>query len=92
MAGQTGNVFACRSEKIPIWRLGWFSNPLIWLGIATEWILIVAIIKLPPLQAIFSTAPLSLGQWVMLLICPPIVLGLEELRKAMMRKRIAARA
>ena len=92
VAGQTGNVFACRSEKIPIWRLGWFSNPLIWLGIATEWILIVAIIKLPPLQAIFSTAPLSLGQWVMLLICPPIVLGLEELRKAMMRKRIAARA
>jgi magnesium-transporting ATPase (P-type) len=91
VAGQTGNVFACRSEKIPVWRLGWFSNPLIWLGIATEWLLIVAIIKLPPLQAIFSTAPLNLGQWAMLLLCPPIVLGLEELRKALMRKRISAR-
>ncbi|WP_198808511.1 cation-translocating P-type ATPase [Leptolyngbya sp. BL0902] len=91
VAGQTGNVFACRSEKIPTWRLGWFSNPLIWLGIATEWILIAAIIKLPPLQAIFSTAPLNLGQWAMLLLCPPLVLGLEELRKALMGRRISAR-
>ncbi len=92
VAGQTGNVFACRAEKIPIWRLGWFSNPLIWLGIATEWILIGAIIKLPPLQAIFSTAPLNLGQWAMLLFCPPIVLGLEEIRKAVVRKWISAKA
>lgn len=92
VAGQTGNVFACRSEKIPIWRLGWFSNPLIWLGIATEWILIGAIIKLPPLQAIFSTAPLNLGQWAMLLLCPPMVLGLEELRKALMRHRLSTKS
>ncbi|MFH7241895.1 MAG: cation-translocating P-type ATPase [Spirulina sp.] len=92
VASQDGNVFACRSERVSIWRLGWFSNPLIWLGIATEWILIIAIIKLPPLQAIFSTAPLSLGQWVMLLICPPIVLGLEEIRKAVVRNRISAKA
>jgi Ca2+-transporting ATPase len=91
VASQDGNVFACRSERVSIWRLGWFSNPLIWLGIATEWMLIVAIIKVPPLQAIFSTAPLNLGQWAMLLLCPPIVLGLEEFRKALMRRRISAR-
>ena len=29
VACQNGNVFACRSEKTSIWRLGWFSNPLI---------------------------------------------------------------
>jgi magnesium-transporting ATPase (P-type) len=28
VACQDGNVFACRSERTSIWRLGWFSNPL----------------------------------------------------------------
>jgi Ca2+-transporting ATPase len=86
VACQTGNVFACRSEKTAVWRLGWFSNPLIWVGIAVEWALIAAIITLPALQRIFSTAPLSLGQWALLLLCPPTVLGLEELRKMLLRR------
>lgn len=81
VACQTGNVFACRSETVPIWRLGWWSNPMIWLGLGVEWALIAAIITLPPLQRIFSTATLNPGQWALLLLCPPLVLGLEELRK-----------
>ena len=86
VACQTGNVFACRSEKTSVGRLGWFSNPLIWLGIAVEWALIAAIMTMPPLQRIFSTAPLTLGQWALLLLCPPVVLGLEELRKRLLRR------
>ncbi|HIK44964.1 MAG TPA: cation-transporting P-type ATPase, partial [Leptolyngbyaceae cyanobacterium M65_K2018_010] len=86
VACQTGNVFACRSEKTSILRLGFFSNPLIWLGLAVEWALIAAIITLPPLQRIFSTAPLSPVQWAALLLCPPLVLGLEELRKGWRRR------
>lgn len=85
-ACQTGNVFACRSEKTAIFQLGFFSNPLIWFGIAFEWALIAAIIALPPLRAIFATAPLTLSQWLMLLLCPPIVLGLEEARKGILRR------
>ncbi|WP_052049859.1 cation-translocating P-type ATPase [Leptolyngbya sp. KIOST-1] len=81
VACQSGNVFACRSETVSVWRLGWWSNPLIWLGLGVEWGLIAAIITLPPLQRIFSTAPLTPGQWAVLLLCPPLVLGLEELRK-----------
>lgn len=85
VASQDGNVLACRSEKTSIWRLGLFSNPLIWAGIAFEWVLIIAIITLPPLQRIFSTAPLNVEQWILLFLCPPIMLGLEELRKAVMK-------
>lgn len=87
VACQDGNVFACRSEKTSIWRLGWFSNPLIWLGIAIEWTLIIAIIELPPLREIFATAPLNWSQWLALLLCPPIVLGAEEIRKAIAHRR-----
>ncbi|PSN10935.1 HAD family hydrolase, partial [filamentous cyanobacterium CCP5] len=87
VACQDGNVFACRSEKTSIWRLGWFTNPLIWFGILVEWTLIIAIIQVPFLRVIFSTAPLNPAQWVVLLLCPLLVLGAEEVRKAMVKDR-----
>ncbi|MEN9521290.1 MAG: hypothetical protein RLZZ381_3878, partial [Cyanobacteriota bacterium] len=55
VACQDGNVFACRSERTSIFKLGFLSNRLIWLGIATEWILILCIIFLKPLENIFGT-------------------------------------
>jgi Ca2+-transporting ATPase len=81
VACQDGNVFACRSERTSIFALGFFSNRLIWFGIVTEWILILSIIFLQPLENIFATAPIAIWQWLLLLICPPILLGAEELRK-----------
>ena len=87
VACQDGNVFACRSEQTSIFRLGFFSNPFIWLGIATEWILIISIIEFSSLRQIFSTAPLTTWQWLFLLVCPPILLGAEELRKRFLRDR-----
>jgi Ca2+-transporting ATPase len=81
VACQDGNVFACRSERVSIFKLGPLSNRLIWIGIVTEWILILSIIYLQPLQRIFGTAPIALWQWLLLLICPPVLLGAEEVRK-----------
>ncbi|PZO41161.1 MAG: HAD family hydrolase [Pseudanabaena frigida] len=87
VACQDGNVFACRSERTSIFRLGFFSNPFIWLGIATEWVLIVSIIEVTQLRQVFSTSPLTVWQWSFLLICPPVLLGAEELRKLFLRNR-----
>jgi magnesium-transporting ATPase (P-type) len=81
VACQDGNVFACRSERVSIFKLGFFSNPLIWLGIASEWMLLLAIIYLSPLRKIFSTAPLAPWQWLLLLGCLPLLLVAEEIRK-----------
>ncbi|MGM3306052.1 cation-translocating P-type ATPase [Anabaena sp. WFMT] len=81
VACQDGNVFACRSERVSIFHLGFFSNRLIWLGIAVEWALILSIIYVAPLQKIFATAPLAPVQWLMLLLCPPLILMADELRK-----------
>ena len=53
VACQDGNVFACRSEQTSAFKLGWFRNRLIWIGIATEWILILSLIYFSPLQTIF---------------------------------------
>ncbi|MGA7932124.1 MAG: cation-transporting P-type ATPase [Kovacikia sp.] len=86
VACQDGNVFTCRSERLSILRLGFFSNRLIWIGIAVEWILILLIIYLSPLQTIFATASLAPVQWLALLICPPLVLVADEFRKQVIRK------
>jgi Ca2+-transporting ATPase len=81
VACQVGNVFACRSERVSIFQLGFFSNRLIWLGILTEWMLILSIIYLSPLQALFFTTSLTMWQWLVLLICPLVILVADELQK-----------
>jgi Ca2+-transporting ATPase len=87
VACQDGNVFACRSERTSILRLGFFSNPLIWCGIVIEWSLVIPIAYIPSLNRLFSTSPLESWQLLLLLACPPILLGADELRKAFLRKR-----
>lgn len=86
VACQDGNVFACRSERTSIRKIGLFSNPLIWVGIAVEWMLIIAITQIVSLQQVFSTAPIIGWQWLLLLLCPPVMLGAEEIRKALIRQ------
>jgi magnesium-transporting ATPase (P-type) len=82
VACQDGNVFSCRSEQTSIFKLGFWTNPWIWLGIVTEWMLLISIIDVPILRRIFSTAALTPWQCVLLFLCPPIILGAEEIRKA----------
>jgi potassium/sodium efflux P-type ATPase len=86
VATQVGNVFACRSERVSIFRLGFFSNRLIWWGIAVEWLLVLAIVYLSPLAAIFVTEPLDVWQWLILLAYPPLLLAADELRKFFWQK------
>ncbi|QFS50677.1 HAD-IC family P-type ATPase [Nostoc sphaeroides] len=86
VACQDGNVFACRSERVSIFRLGFLTNRLIWLGIAVEWVLILSIIYSPTLQKIFATAALQPSQLLLLLICPPLILIADELRKRIVRQ------
>lgn len=92
VACQDGNVFACRSERISIFKLGFFSNRLIWLGIAVEWALILAIIYSPTLEKIFATAPLQPSHWLGLLLCPPLILIADEIRKKIVRDGLLSRS
>jgi Ca2+-transporting ATPase len=87
VACQIGNLFACRSEHSSALRLNWFSNPLIWYGIAAELGLMLLLIYVPPLAIIFSTAPLAGWQIALLFLCPPLLLGTEEIRKRVVGNR-----
>jgi calcium-translocating P-type ATPase len=85
IACQVGNIFACRSDRVSIRKIGFFSNKLVWLGIGVELVLLLLIIHSPILQKIFSTAPLQPHHWLLLLVFPPLILIADELRKQFVR-------
>ncbi len=85
IACQIGNVFVCRSERTPVWQLPLASNPLILIGIGTEIAIAAALLYLPFLAAVFFTHPLAWADAPVLLLCPIIVVALEELRRYVVR-------
>ena len=87
ICSQIGNVFACRSERASIFKMGFLNNRLILMGIAVELILIAAIDYLRPLQTVFGTAPLRVTDWLFLFTVTPTLLLLEEGRKWIVRRR-----
>jgi magnesium-transporting ATPase (P-type) len=90
VACQMGNLFACRSEWVSAFRLSWTKNSLLWVGIAVELIALLAFIYIPLFRNVFTTAPLEAWQWLLLLACPPLLLGAEELRKLLVRRHSSA--
>lgn len=88
VATQIGNLFAQRTERGSIFRLGFFGNRLLWVGIATELVLVFAIIYFPPLQRVFGTAALPLPYWLFLLAWTPALLVAEEIRKRAIKGRL----
>jgi Ca2+-transporting ATPase len=92
VATQIGNLFAQRTERMSVFRAGFFSNRLVWAGIATELLLLVALVYVPWLQAVFGTAAFAAQNWVFLAAWMPVLLLADEARKAVMRARARHRA
>jgi magnesium-transporting ATPase (P-type) len=86
VATQVGNVFACRTERESVFRVGLFSNRLVLLGIAAEVGILAILILVPPFPAVFGLAPLAFAEWKLLLLFPPAMLLLEEGRKYFVRR------
>ena len=88
VAGQIGAAFAFRTNRESVLSIGLFSNRFLLVGIAFEVVLLVAMVSFAPLQEIFHMGPLDPLAWPLLLVWPPLVLGAEELRKAVRRRRL----
>ncbi len=85
VATQIGNLFAQRTEETSILTVGLGANRLIWIGIAVELALILAIVYVPLLQWVFGTAPLPAASWLVFLACTPVLLIADEARKFALR-------
>jgi magnesium-transporting ATPase (P-type) len=92
VATQVGNLFAQRTERSSIRSISFFSNRLVWIGIAVELGLIAGLVYLPWLQSVFDTAPLPAASWLFLLTCLPTLLIADELRKAVRRRGLNGHA
>ena len=89
---QIGQVMNCRTETTSVFKVGLFSNRRIVYGILFEIALIVLLTLFPPLQGVFHTGPLGWQDYVFLCCIPPVVIAIEEARKAWLRHRKGLRA
>ncbi|MFZ9759686.1 MAG: cation transporting ATPase C-terminal domain-containing protein, partial [Burkholderiaceae bacterium] len=80
--GKMAHVIAIRSESQPIWRLGLASNKPLLLAVLLTFILQMMVVYLPPLQKLFKTEALSLGQLTICLLAASVVWLAVELEKA----------
>jgi magnesium-transporting ATPase (P-type) len=87
VATQIGNLFAQRAERESILRVGFFSNRLVWVGIASELVIIALIVYVPFLQRVIGTAAVPATYWLWALPFVPLLLVADELRKAFVRRR-----
>lgn len=83
---QVANVFACRSFRESVFRIGLFSNKLIFIGIAFEIALQLFIVYHPWGNTIFSTSPIPLNVWLVLMPFAVLLFALEETRKLLARR------
>lgn len=87
---QLFHVFDCKSETRGIFEVGIFSNPYLVAAVAISSLMQLSVIYLPPLQAIFKTAPLVGWQWGLILLVaggPSILIGLYRLARMTWRGR-----
>ena len=83
---QIANVFACRSFSESLFSIGFFTNRFIFVGIAFELLLQLFVVYHPFGNALFSTAPLPLAAWLMLVPFALFLLAAEETRKFVVRR------
>ncbi len=83
-------AYTCRSEKHPLWKIGFFSNRNMNLATVFSFALLVVILLVPGLRDIFNVATLHFHDWdfVILVGLMPLVFGeLTKVIKNIVRKK-----
>ena len=76
----------CRSLTNGLGALGWFSNPLIWLGIGLLLVLQCGFIYLPFMQTLFGTTALDGQAWLRVVLAAAVILPAISLEKWLWRR------
>jgi P-type Ca2+ transporter type 2C len=82
---QVGNGFAMRTHRQSILAVGFFTNKLRWWGLGAELLGLAALMYVPVLQKVFSTAPLTMHEWGVMALFMPVLLVADEIRKFILR-------
>lgn len=82
------NAFNCRSASTSVFRIGLFSNKWLVYACASSFLLMLAAIYVPFLQVALKTAPLTLGDWIVVVGVGSTVLIAVEIAKFIASWRI----
>lgn len=81
---QVGMVMNIRTSDQSIRKLSLFGNSLINIGLVVELAIFILLVYVPIFHNLFNTASLGVWHWIYLILCPFVIIGLEEIRKRLM--------
>ncbi len=82
----------CRSLTDPMTKIGLFSNPWIHVGVGAILALQVAFVYVPFMNALFGSAPLGLGQWLIAAGVGLLIMPIITIEKWLRRRATAGAA
>jgi magnesium-transporting ATPase (P-type) len=90
--GQTFYLFNCRSLNQSMFKLGFFSNPLLLMGVFTMISLQVLFSHAPIMNQLFGSAPLTVEQWSSVIVGGLIIYLVIELEKSLRLKSLLSKS
>jgi len=83
VVAEVGYLFACRSLRLPIWRIGLLTNRWVWGGAAVMLLTQLAVTYVPFMNTLLHTAPIDLWWWGVMSGVGALIFGIAELKKAL---------
>ncbi|MEM2098230.1 MAG: cation-transporting P-type ATPase [Candidatus Bathyarchaeia archaeon] len=85
VVAQVGNVLACRTSKVSVFKTKLSSNKWIVVGIMSQLTILALLVYVPVLQQFFGTTALGVADWSFLVLLALVVVFAEEVRKFFVR-------
>jgi P-type Ca2+ transporter type 2C len=87
VAMQMANAFECRSTPASLFSIRPFSNRLLVGAVVAEALALLGFVYVPPIRDALHQHALGALQWLLILTTPWVLLGAEEVRKGIVRRR-----
>ena len=84
---QIGNLFTMRSTTRSAFKMPMFSNPMIWIGILSEVLVILAIVYVPFMQDFIGTGPFEAKYWLYHILWIPSLPLVDSIWKAVQNRK-----
>jgi potassium/sodium efflux P-type ATPase len=86
VVAQVGNVLACRTSKVSVFKTSLSTNKWIVLGIVGQLSILSFLVYVPLMQQFFGTTGLGAADWAFLAVLALVVVLAEETRKLIARR------
>jgi cation-transporting ATPase F len=83
---QVGYLFACRSLRLPIWRIGVLSNKWVWFGAGAMLLAQLGFTYLPVMNSLLHSQPIDAWWWLVISGAGLAVFVVAELKKLFTRE------